>query len=78
MTAVLTNSGLLGSNGEVKRMVAKNAVSFVDGDKITAFDFALTDDYKGQVIKVGKRAFKAGIGMKKKALNKLSSLKKAF
>lgn len=57
LTAVLTSSGLLGSNGEVKRMVKQNAVSFVDGDKITAFDFALTDDHKGQVIKVGKRKF---------------------
>lgn len=57
LTAVLTSSGLLGSNGEVKRMVKQNAVSFVDGDKITAFDFALGDEHKGQVIKVGKRKF---------------------
>lgn len=57
LTAVLTSSGLLGSNGEVKRMVKQNAVSFVDGDKITSFDFALGDEHKGLVIKVGKRKF---------------------
>lgn len=54
---VLTKSGLLNSNGEVRRMIKQNAVSIMDGDKITSAEFILNDSHKGQVIKVGKRKF---------------------
>jgi tyrosyl-tRNA synthetase len=54
---ILTESKLLGSNGEVRRMVKQNAVGLVDGDKITNVEFTFDDSHKGLVIKVGKRKF---------------------
>ncbi|MDA9793421.1 tyrosine--tRNA ligase [Bacteriovoracaceae bacterium] len=57
LIAVLTGSKLLGSNGEVRRMVKQNAVGFVDGDKITDAEFTFSAEHKGQVIKIGKRKF---------------------
>lgn len=54
---VLTQSKTLASNGEVRRMLKQNAVSFMDGEKITDDKFLLTTEHKGMVIKVGKRKF---------------------
>jgi len=54
---VLFSSGLLTSKGEVRRMVKQNAVSIVDGDKITDAEMILDDSFAGKVIKVGKRKF---------------------
>ncbi|RLA63060.1 MAG: tyrosine--tRNA ligase [Epsilonproteobacteria bacterium] len=54
---ILFSSGLLSSKGEVRRMVKQNAVSIVDGDKITNAEVLLDDSYAGKVIKVGKRKF---------------------
>ncbi|MCK5884040.1 MAG: tyrosine--tRNA ligase [Bacteriovoracaceae bacterium] len=54
---VLTDSKLLASKGEARRMVKQNAVSIVDGDKITSHEFVVTTDLKGSVVKVGKRKF---------------------
>ncbi|MDH5298234.1 MAG: tyrosine--tRNA ligase [Desulfobulbaceae bacterium] len=52
---LLADAGLVGSNGEGKRMIKQNAVT-VDGDKIT--DEGYTVPASGEVlIKVGKRRF---------------------
>ncbi len=54
---VLVSAKLLKSNGEARRMIKQNAVSFMDGDKIQDQEFKLTDDHAGMVLKVGKRKF---------------------
>lgn len=54
---VLVSSKLLASNGEARRMLKQNAVSIVDGDKITDEKFTVEESLKGQVLKVGKRKF---------------------
>lgn len=54
---LLAEAGLCSSKGEARRMIKQNAVSFVDGDKITGQDFLLTQEHKEQVLKVGKRRF---------------------
>ena len=54
---VLVNSKLLSSKGEARRMIKQNAVSVVDGDKLTDGEFKITSDLIGNVIKVGKRKF---------------------
>ncbi len=54
---VLVAAGLLKSNGEARRMIKQNAVSFMDGDKIQDQDFKLTEGHAGMVLKVGKRKF---------------------
>lgn len=57
LISILVASGLLDSNGEVRRMVKQNAVSIVDGDKITDAEITIDESYVGKVIKVGKRKF---------------------
>lgn len=57
LISILVNSGLLESNGEVRRMIKQGAVSFVDGEKITDTEIEIPSDKAGQVIKVGKRKF---------------------
>jgi len=54
---ILVTSGLLKSNGEVRRMVKQNAVSIIEGDKVTNPDLIFTNADKGKIIKVGKRKF---------------------
>jgi len=54
---VLVTSGLLSSKGEARRMIKQNAVSFVDGDKLTDGELVITSQKIGSVIKVGKRKF---------------------
>ncbi|MFZ8932569.1 MAG: tyrosine--tRNA ligase [Bacteriovoracaceae bacterium] len=54
---ILVKSGLLASKGEGRRMVKQNAVSFVDGDKITDPEIKLDVANKEKIIKVGKRKF---------------------
>ncbi len=54
---VLVGSKLLSSNSEARRMLKQNAVSFVDGDKITDEKWSLDDSCAGRVLKVGKRKF---------------------
>lgn len=57
LISVLVESGLLKSNGEVRRMVKQNAVGIVDGKKLTDALIGLDESFKGKVIKVGKRKF---------------------
>ena len=54
---VLVNSKLLSSKGEARRMIKQNAVSIVDGDKLTDGEYKITSELIGNVIKVGKRKF---------------------
>lgn len=53
----LLESKLMPSNAETKRMAKQGAISFVDGDKISDPFMELTEEHKGQVLKVGKRKF---------------------
>ena len=57
LVSILFSAGLLTSKGEVRRMVKQNAVSIVDGEKISDAEITLDDSYTGKVIKVGKRKF---------------------
>ncbi len=57
LLSILVSSGLLGSKGEGRRLVKQNAVSIVDGDKITDPEIKFGVAYKEKIIKVGKRKF---------------------
>ncbi len=48
---------LVPSKAEARRMVAQNAVSIVDGDKLTSVEQKIDESFAGKVIKVGKRKF---------------------
>ena len=54
---LLVTSSLLSSKGEARRMIQQNAVSIVDGEKVTSIDFTLGTSDQGKVVKVGKRKF---------------------
>lgn len=54
---LLMDSGVLGSKGEGRRMIQQNAVSVVDGEKITDDGLLFEEGDVGKVIKVGKRKF---------------------
>ncbi|HEY1037616.1 MAG TPA: tyrosine--tRNA ligase [Candidatus Paceibacterota bacterium] len=51
---ILQNQGLVASAGEFKRLVKEGAVSTMEGEKITDFNYQVT---KPVVVKVGKRRF---------------------
>ena len=53
----LVSSSLMSSKGEARRMIKQNAVSIVDGEKLTDGEYMITPDLIGKVIKVGKRKF---------------------
>ncbi|MBL7664688.1 MAG: tyrosine--tRNA ligase [Bacteriovoracaceae bacterium] len=57
LVALLVACGALPSNSEARRMIKQNAVSVVDGDKLTDEKFLFTEDLKGKVLKIGKRKF---------------------
>ncbi len=54
---VLVSSKILNTNSEVRRMIKQNAVSVVDGDKITDATVIMDESFAGKVIKIGKRKF---------------------
>ena len=54
---LLVASQVLSSKSEARRMIQQNAVSFMDGDKITSGELILDGSYLNCVIKVGKRKF---------------------
>ena len=54
---VMVKAGMVSSNGEGRRMLKQNAVSIVDGDKITDPAQGIDSSFKGSVLKVGKRRF---------------------
>lgn len=57
IVSLLFEAKLLSSKGEARRMIKQNAVSFVDGDKLSDPDQIIGPADKGKVIKVGKRKF---------------------
>lgn len=54
---VLVKSGMLASNSEARRLVQQNGLSLSDGEKITDEKLQLTNDFKGKVLKIGKKKF---------------------
>lgn len=54
---VLIKSGLFSSKSELRRLQLQNALSFVDGDKITDLQLKLDESHVGKVLKAGKRKF---------------------
>ena len=53
----LVAAKMVPSKAEGRRMIGQNAVSVVDGDKLTAIDHVIDETFSGQVLKVGKRKF---------------------
>lgn len=53
----LVAAKLVPSKAEGRRMIQQNAVSIVDGDKLSEHDLVLGEDFAGKVLKVGKRKF---------------------
>lgn len=53
----LVAAKLVPSKAEGRRMIGQNAVSLVDGDKLTAIDLVIDESFAGKVLKVGKRKF---------------------
>ncbi len=53
----LVAAKLVPSKAEGRRMIQQNAVSIVDGDKLSKVDIVLDDSFAGKVLKVGKRKF---------------------
>ncbi len=54
----MVKADTVASNGEARRMIKQNAVSFVDAEKVTNPDLILDDSFTGKILKVGKRKFK--------------------
>jgi tyrosyl-tRNA synthetase len=54
---LLVESKVVASNGEARRMLKQNAVSIVDGVKITDEKYLLDQSFLGKVIKIGRRKF---------------------
>ena len=57
LVGLLVDSKLLASKGEARRMIKQNAVSIVDGEKLTNESESIDESFKGKVVKVGKRKF---------------------
>jgi tyrosyl-tRNA synthetase len=57
LSTLLAESGALPSKGEAKRLIKQNAVSIVDGEKLTSPELPIGEEFSGKVIKVGKRIF---------------------
>ena len=60
LVSILAQSGILSSKNEAKRMVRQSAVNLIDGKKtirLSDENLLIGDDYKGKVLKVGKRKF---------------------
>lgn len=54
---LLGEANVLPSKSEIKRMFVQNAVTIVDGDKLTDPQLKLDAAFNGKVIKIGKRKF---------------------
>lgn len=54
---VLVAAQMVPSKAEGRRMITQNAVSIIDGDKLTAIDQIVDESFADKVIKVGKRKF---------------------
>ncbi len=54
---LLVEASVLPSKTEIKRMFTQNAVTIVDGDKLSDPFLKLDESHNGKVIKIGKRKF---------------------
>jgi tyrosyl-tRNA synthetase len=54
---ILLAAELVESKAEGRRLLTQNAISLVDGDKLTSPDLVLDESFAGKVLKVGKRRF---------------------
>ena len=54
---ILFDSQTVESKGEARRLITQNAVSVVDGDKLSDMNLKMDDSFAGKVLKVGKRKF---------------------
>ncbi|OFZ26552.1 MAG: tyrosine--tRNA ligase [Bdellovibrionales bacterium RIFOXYB1_FULL_37_110] len=57
LISVLSTSKMCESNAEIRRLIKQNAVSIVDGDKLTNPDLILDTSFAGKSLKIGKRKF---------------------
>lgn len=57
LSEVLVMSGLLSSNGEVKRLVQGHGLAWAEGEKITDEKLILEDLHRNKILKVGKKKF---------------------
>ena len=57
LSTILVESGALPSKGEAKRLVKQNAVSIVEGEKLTVAEMPVGEEFAGKTLKVGKRKF---------------------
>ncbi len=57
LSDVLTDSGILPSKMEVRRMAKQGAISIMGGEKLEEGDMALDATFHDKIIKVGKRKF---------------------
>ena len=53
----LVSAAIVPSKSEARRLVKQNAVSWMDGEKITDPQLILRDEDAGKTLKVGKRKF---------------------
>mgnify|MGYP006425281293 FL=1 len=54
---ILTNSSLVSSKKEGRRLLDQGAVSIVDGDKINDYAKSIDSSFDQKILKVGKRKF---------------------
>jgi len=57
LVEVLVEQKLVVSNSEARRLIKQNAISFINGDKVSDLNFMLNSSHKGKTLKVGKRKF---------------------
>ena len=57
LATVLSESGVLASKGEARRLIQQNAVRVVDGERLGDAQLILDESFANKVIKVGKRKF---------------------
>ena len=57
LDSLLTDTGLLSSKSEVRRMIKQKAIGIVDGEKLANHELLIDESFSGKVIKIGKRKF---------------------
>jgi tyrosyl-tRNA synthetase len=57
LLATMVEAKAAPSNSEARRLVTQNAVSVVDGDKLSDPNLKLDDSFRGKVLKIGKKKF---------------------
>jgi tyrosyl-tRNA synthetase len=57
LLAVIVEAKGASSNSEARRLVTQNAVSIVDGEKLSDPNLKLDENFRGKVMKIGKKKF---------------------